>query len=111
MMKIVMTPEDGACCYRQMAKYDKIFLSKYEFGELKMQLDCLQLNNHERNKLVDALNSVDDTINVYVDCCGILDFDYYMTPNVLPEIRAIVDDYCLRGAELDIWVYGGGQYR
>ena len=89
-MRIVATVDEGEILVSHLRRFDKVNCAGW-FGRLTFEVDVANMKVDEVNRLIDELNSVDDIISCYVTEFGTVEFDYYVTSDLLPEIRGIVD--------------------
>lgn len=105
MTSMVVPPDEGAEMVRQLAIYDGLTAGDY-FARLTFTLDVSKCDCETANALVDELNGVDDSVDVGV-VGGLVDFDYYVTADLRPALRAIASRYAEKhGAELIFWATG-----
>lgn len=99
---------EGAEIVRQLLKYDGIIVTREEFGRLSFCLDVNHCPLATAAGFIDELEHVDRLFgDVYISQIGTVDFDYYVTADLLYAIRRIVDSYERAGARLLNWSYRG----
>ena len=101
-MSFVSEPAEGAEIIRQLVKYDGLIPTRLEFGRLYFVLDVIDISAAETARVVDELNGVDDGIDVYVNGSYLVVFDYYVTADLVPVLRGIVNG---SAARLRRWSY------
>lgn len=105
-MKSMVAPADeGVEIVRQLAIYDGLTAGDY-FARLTFTLDVSKCDCESAAALVDELNGVNEGIDVGV-IGGLVDFDYYVTADLRPVLRAIAARYTDKhAAELIFWSTG-----
>lgn len=107
-MSLVAEVPEGAEMVRQLLKYDGIIVTRAEFGRLSFSLDVNNCPLMVAQNIIDALEHIDSLLGgVYVSGAGTIDFDYYVTGDLLAPIRRVVDTYQRQGAKLLSWSYRG----
>lgn len=92
-MRVVSTVDEGRIIVEHMRKFDKVNVQGH-FGQLTFEVDAGALTVNECNDFLDELSEVSDVINCYLDEYRRIEFNYYVTQDLLPDIRSIVDKYC-----------------
>lgn len=104
-MRIVSTVDEGEILVSHLRRFDKVNCEGW-FGRLSFEVDVANMTIEAVNRLIDELNGVDDIICVYVSEFGTVEFDYYVTSDLLPEIRGIVDmSLRFTNGSLTYWVF------
>lgn len=108
MTSMVVDPIDGAEMIRQLLVYDHMSTGDY-FGRLEFRLDVSDCDVETAAAAIDELNAVHDGVDAYIGGDNVIDFDYYITADLLPVFRAITARYYSRhGARLLRWCYSAG---
>ncbi len=105
--RIIAEPEEGAEIIRQMAKYDKIFLTPEEFCELEFEIDVSQMSIVEIGQLVSDLNEICDKDCVFASCEQTITFDFYVTSALVEDIRDVLNAYKYTGLKVAKWTKNG----
>lgn len=92
-MRVVSTVSEGQAIIEHMRRFDKIDVQGH-FGRLTFEVDAGSLTCRECTEFLDELSNISDVISCYMDEHRRVEFDYYVTQDLLPEIRGIVDKYC-----------------
>ena len=103
-MRIVALVPEGIEIARQLKKYDKVSCRGL-FGRLTFEIDLSQMSVQTTNDLIDELNEIDNVISCYANEHHTLEFDYYVTSDLLPEIRGIIDLFIHPNGMLLYWVF------
>lgn len=105
MTTIVAPADEGAEIVRQLAIYDGLTAGDY-FARLTFTLDVSKCDCTAAAALIDELNAVHEDLDIGV-FGGLVDFDYYVTADLRPALRAIVERYVSKHAvELLFWSIG-----
>lgn len=104
-MRIVSTVDEGKAITEHLKTFDKVSVDG-TFGRLSFEIDTASLTVQECNDLLDELWAIDDIITSYAEN-GHIEFDYYVTSDLLPDIRAAIDKYCQPNSRgiLLYWIY------
>ena len=89
-MRIVATVDEGEIIVSHLKRFDKVNCQGW-FGRLSFEVDVSNMKVNEVDRLIEELNGVNDIISCYVTEFGTVNFDYYVTSDLLPEIRGIID--------------------
>lgn len=103
-MRIVAEVDEGIEIMRQLKKYEHINCQG-AFGRLSFELDVAHMLYRDMNELVEELNEVDQLISVSTNDGMTVTFDYYITSDLLPEIRGAVNKAQLSKGVLLYWVF------
>lgn len=104
-MSIIADTIDGEEMIRQLHKFDNIAVSG--FGRLYFKLGVANLSLRDAWELVDLINDADPCVNVFIDTDKELEFEYFISEDLIPFFRDIVDEYTnsyYRGKLID-WIY------
>lgn len=103
-MQIIAQIPEGIEIARQLKKYDHISCKGF-FGRLTFEIESSQMSAQSVNGLIEQLDNIDDVISCYVDTNNIITFDYYITSDLLPEIRGIIDLFIHPNGTLLYWIF------
>ena len=92
-MSFIATIEDGEAIKQSFRKFEKIDINKTLFGRLTFSVDCSYMSLRDAWDFVEQLNQLDEAVTVFVDIDRKIDFDYYITADLLPIIRGIVCEF------------------
>lgn len=92
-MSVIADPYDGEALRQSLKDFDGIPFADGQFGRLRFKVDCADMTTREAFEFVERLNDADTTVNVFVDVDNCVEFDYYITEDLIPYFRGIVDEF------------------
>lgn len=89
-----MCIEDGIAYIGQKEQFEQQLMTKHEFGRLVFVLDTRNMALHDATFFIDEMREIDNDIKLFINCDLLITFDYFITTDLLPQIKALVDSYC-----------------
>lgn len=105
-MSVVSKPEEGAHIKRHIKIFTGRTIDFNIFGRLKFELDITSMSIADAMELCDQLENINSEFEIYIERDNTIYFDYYVTPDLLPIIRGVIEEFAInKDAKLKFWIY------
>ena len=108
-MSVVANVEEGSELVDQLVKFDECSpsLVAQHFRRLYFRVDVRAGILRDVEKFIDDFADLDEDINLFCEN-GLIDFDYFITLDLLPEIKFLISTYEEKKFSLVFWELSDG---